>query len=81
MKSTVFGFDTFWVTSVENYKSDGVVFKGNVRAKDMDVMYKKMTDRMKVRCMPDACMHACMQSSKHPVWSKSKSCMTVHMVT
>eukprot|EP00955_Chlamydomonas_euryale_P042710 352412-Chlamydomonas_euryale.AAC.3 len=35
----VFGFDTFWVTSVENYQTDGVVFRGNMRGKDTQVRY------------------------------------------
>ncbi len=48
MKYSVFGFDTFWVTSVENYNADGVVFKGNVRGKDPQAAYLKMQGRMKV---------------------------------
>jgi len=48
LKYTVFGFDTFYVTSVENYKSDGVVFKGNMRGKDPQASYQKMSARMKV---------------------------------
>eukprot|EP00798_Chlamydomonas_sp_ICE-L_P006603 gene6603-3257_t len=47
MKSTVFGYDTMWVTSVENYSMDGVVFKGNIRSKDIPGMYQKLCDRMK----------------------------------
>ena len=48
LKYAVFGFDTFYVTSVENYKSDGVVFKGNVRGKDPQASYQKLAARMKV---------------------------------
>ena len=48
LKFTVFGFDTFYVTSVENYKNDGVVFKGNMRGKDPQAAYQKMSTRMKV---------------------------------
>ena len=48
LKYAVFGFDTFYVTSVENYKADGVVFKGNVRGKDPQVSYQKLAARMKV---------------------------------
>ncbi|KAF5840237.1 hypothetical protein DUNSADRAFT_17340 [Dunaliella salina] len=47
LKYTVFGFDTFWVTSVENYEQDGVVFKGNVRGRDPAQSYQKMCDRLK----------------------------------
>ncbi|GLC33972.1 hypothetical protein PLESTB_000824100 [Pleodorina starrii] len=46
LKSSVFGFDTFWVTSVDNYGHDGVVFKGNVRGRDPAVSYQKMRDRL-----------------------------------
>ena len=49
LKFTVFGFDTFYVTSVENYQSDGVVFKGNIRGKDPQASYQKLATRMKVR--------------------------------
>lgn len=47
LKYSVFGFDTFWVTSVEDYPPEGVVFKGNMRGKDPAAAYKKMADRMK----------------------------------
>ncbi|KAL6751736.1 hypothetical protein V8C86DRAFT_652543 [Haematococcus lacustris] len=47
LKFTVFGFDTFWVTSVSNYQEDGVIFKGNVRGKNPGLAYAKMKDRLK----------------------------------
>ncbi|KAG2430753.1 hypothetical protein HYH02_013592 [Chlamydomonas schloesseri] len=46
LKTQVFGFDTFWVTSVDNYGHDGAVFKGNVRGRDPAVSYQKMRDRL-----------------------------------
>lgn len=46
LKQHVFGFDTFWVTSVDNYGHDGVVFKGNVRGRDPAVSYAKMKERL-----------------------------------
>ncbi len=49
LRYTVFGFDTFWVTQVDNYDQDGVVFKGNVRGRDPAVAFQKMKQRMKVR--------------------------------
>jgi hypothetical protein len=49
MKYTVFGLDTLFVTSVENYEADGVVFKGNLRAKDPGAAYLKMKSRLRVR--------------------------------
>lgn len=45
----MFGFDTFWVTGVDNYQSDGVVFRGNVRGKDPQATYQKLRERAKVR--------------------------------
>lgn len=48
LRLSVFGFDTMWVTSVENYQENGVVFKGNVRAKDPAAAYQKMKERLKV---------------------------------
>ena len=48
MRDTVFGFDTFFVTSTENYQADGVLFKGNLRG-DAAVAYGKMEARLKVR--------------------------------
>lgn len=48
LKQHVFGFDTFWVTSVDNYGHDGVVFKGNVRGRDPAVSYAKMKERLQV---------------------------------
>eukprot|EP00878_Enallax_costatus_P024670 GHUV01026347.1.p1 GENE.GHUV01026347.1~~GHUV01026347.1.p1 ORF type:complete len:370 (+),score=121.97 GHUV01026347.1:911-2020(+) len=35
-----------WVTSVDNYQQDGVVFKGNIRSKDPKVAYAKLKKRL-----------------------------------
>lgn len=48
LRDTVFGFDTFFVTSTENYQADGVLFKGNLRG-DPDESFKKMERRLNVR--------------------------------
>ncbi len=48
LKFSVFGYDTMWVTAVDNYGADGVVFKGNVRAKDPAAAYTKLKERLKV---------------------------------
>ncbi|KAG2483904.1 hypothetical protein HYH03_017226 [Edaphochlamys debaryana] len=53
LKQSVFGFDTFWVSSVDNYGHEGVVFKGNVRGRDPAVSYSKMRERMQ-RTFPNA---------------------------
>ena len=42
------GFDTMWVTSVDNYQQDGVIFKGNVRNKDPAAAYAKLKQRLAV---------------------------------
>ncbi len=49
LRSTVFGFDTFFVTSVENYQADGVLFKGNLRGNPADA-YRRASERLKVCC-------------------------------
>ena len=49
LRNQVFGIDTMWVTSVENYQEAGVVFKGNVRSNNVEAAYKKMQERLKVR--------------------------------
>eukprot|EP00891_Asterochloris_glomerata_P003585 jgi/Astpho2/3585/e_gw1.00058.23.1_t len=37
----------FWVTSVENYEANGVLFKGNLRAKDVQKAYASTASRLK----------------------------------
>lgn len=48
LRNQVFGFDTMWVTSVDNYQADGVVFKGNIRSKDIQAAYAKLKERLAV---------------------------------
>jgi len=47
LRTSVFGFDTLFVTSVENYAADGVLFKGNLRG-DPATLYPRMASRLKV---------------------------------
>jgi hypothetical protein len=47
LRNTIFGFD-FFVTRVENYQADGVLFKGNLRAKP-SLAYDRIAARLKVR--------------------------------
>jgi hypothetical protein len=47
LRDTVFGFDTFFVTGVENYDADGVLFKGNLRG-DPQKSFLKLELRLKV---------------------------------
>lgn len=43
-----------WVTSVDNYQQDGVIFKGNVRNKDPSAAYAKMKQRLAVSSGTDS---------------------------
>ncbi|PSC68193.1 putative zinc metalloprotease chloroplastic isoform X1 [Micractinium conductrix] len=45
LRTTVFGFDTFFVTGVENYQADGVLFRGNLRGEPA-AAYAKLTARL-----------------------------------
>ena len=47
LRTSVFGFDTLFVTSVENYEANGVLFKGNLRG-DAAALYPRMASRLKV---------------------------------
>ncbi len=47
LRSVIFGFD-FFVTKVENYQANGVLFKGNIRV-DASVAYDRIAARLKVR--------------------------------
>ena len=47
LRNVIFGFD-FFVTSVENYQANGVLFKGNIRG-DASVAYDRIAARLKVR--------------------------------
>lgn len=46
LRNVIFGFD-FFVTSVENYQANGVIFKGNLRG-DPSVVYDRIATRLKV---------------------------------
>ena len=48
LRDVVFGFDTFYVTSVENYQANGVLFKGNLRGRSPAESYKRTAARLKV---------------------------------
>ena len=45
LRDTVFGLDTLFVTSVENYGSSGVLFKGNLRG-DPSIAQQKLSQRL-----------------------------------
>lgn len=47
LRTTVFGFDTFFVTSLENYEANGVLFRGNLRGGDPARAYAKLRDRLR----------------------------------
>lgn len=46
LRNVIFGFD-FFVTSVENYQANGVIFKGNLRGDASDA-YDRIAARLKV---------------------------------
>ncbi|EFN52941.1 hypothetical protein CHLNCDRAFT_137300 [Chlorella variabilis] len=46
LRDTVFSFDSFFVTSVENYNADGVLFRGNLRGEPA-AAYSKLSARLK----------------------------------
>ena len=48
LRDVVFGFDTFYVTSVENYQANGVLFKGNLRGRSAAESYTRTAARLKV---------------------------------
>mmetsp|Transcript_30657 Transcript_30657/g.86713 ORF Transcript_30657/g.86713 Transcript_30657/m.86713 type:complete len:245 (-) Transcript_30657:26-760(-) len=45
LRSTVFSFDSFFVTSVENYDANGVLFKGNLRG-DAATSHSRLSARL-----------------------------------
>lgn len=51
LRDVVFGFDTFYVTSVQNYQANGVLFKGNLRGRSPAESYKRTAARLKVPCL------------------------------
>jgi hypothetical protein len=46
LRYSVFGYDTLWVTAVDNYEESGVVFKGNLRSKDPAAAYARMAQKL-----------------------------------
>ena len=46
LRDVIFGFD-FFVSSVENYQANGVLFKGNLRA-EPSLAYDRIAARLKV---------------------------------
>ncbi len=48
LRDVVFGFDTFYVTSVENYQANGVLFKGNLRGCSPAEAYARTAKRFQV---------------------------------
>lgn len=55
LRDVVFGFDTFYVTGVENYQANGVLFKGNLRGRSAAESYSRTSSRLKVLLLPMLC--------------------------
>jgi hypothetical protein len=56
LRNVIFGFD-FFVTTVENYQANGVLFKGNLRG-DPAVAYDRIAARLRVSRLGTA-VHNC----------------------
>ncbi len=65
LRDVVFGFDTFYVTSVENYQANGVLFKGNLRGRSPAEAYARTAKRFQVTptC---ATMHSAEHAYREP---------------
>ena len=64
LRDVVFGFDTFYVTSVENYQANGVLFKGNLRGRSPAEAYARTAKRFQVTptcATMHSAQHACCQ--------------------
>ncbi len=48
LRDVVFGFDTFYITGVENYQANGVLFKGNLRGRSPAESYARTAKRFQV---------------------------------
>ena len=63
LRSTLSHPSEFWVTSVDNYEANGVLFKGNLRAQDVQKAYASTASRLKVRLL----LHECAWDHCH-IW-------------
>jgi Zn-dependent protease len=54
LRDTVFSLDTFFVTSVENYGANGVLFKGNMRSGNPIDIHTKLSSRLRESLGDDA---------------------------
>ena len=59
LRSTLSHPSEFWVTSVENYEANGVLFKGNLRAKDIQKAYASTASRLKVNLLHECAWDYC----------------------
>lgn len=62
LRDVVFGFDTFYVTSTENYQANGVLFKGNLRGRSASDSYTRTAKRFQVN---STALHACTAGRFH----------------
>ena len=58
LRDVVFGFDTFYVTAVENYQANGVLFKGNLRGRSPADSYARTAKRFQVTNLIATDLHA-----------------------
>ncbi|KAK9830008.1 hypothetical protein WJX72_009165 [[Myrmecia] bisecta] len=67
LRDTVFGIDSFFVTSVENYQANGVLFKGNLRGKDPAKAYSIIARRLKEQLGSDYSLFLLEDQESKPV--------------
>ncbi|BDA45797.1 probable zinc metalloprotease EGY2, chloroplastic [Coccomyxa sp. Obi] len=65
LRNIIFGFD-FFVTSVENYQANGVIFKGNLRG-DPSVAYDRIAARLKGELGEDYVLYLLEDQEEKPV--------------
>lgn len=70
----MFGYDSFFVTSVENYQQNGVLFKGNLRG-DPSKAYSKLALRLQVRPQKDALPSKAAQGVTFPNETQHSLCL------
>lgn len=66
IRDTVFTFDTFFVTSVENYGENGVLFKGNLRGQPA-ATYTKLASRLQSELGTDYALYLLEDQEEKPV--------------
>lgn len=67
LRDVVFGFDTFYVTAVENYQANGVLFKGNLRGRSPADSYARTAKRFQTVMGDDYKLYFLEDQENNPV--------------